>query len=109
MRKLEFIQMMYMSNPKVEWSKKNDSRSRDSGDQVEWNDDRSKDDFLSDRSCNIVAVARPAGKSGNRLIPSSEASQILFDEDNFEKWSSVEQEYQRAGFEKLQRLDGPPA
>lgn len=57
MRQLEFIEMMYMSNAKVEWSKEDDSRSRDSSDQMERNDDRSKDDFLSDRSCYIIAIA----------------------------------------------------
>lgn len=58
----EFIEVVDVGDPKVERCQENDVLWRDLGKEVEGNEHGSKENFLSDWSNDVVAVANPAAE-----------------------------------------------
>ena len=55
----EFVKVVYMSDAEVERSEKDNFRGSNPGQNVDRNEDGSKQHFFSDGASNVIAVALP--------------------------------------------------
>lgn len=76
-RESELIEVVDVGNSKVKRSDENDLAGRKSGHDVEWDDQRSPDEFFADRAGDKVPVANPATQdladmcSSHPILPSA--------------------------------------